>query len=78
MFVANACAGAAFERPAEKYPRVFGAQFFRDYPYAMPSFVIAAFTLSGAIVVALFVNEVCSGSNRRSVTANRLTDIARR
>ncbi|KAJ4989021.1 major facilitator superfamily transporter [Stagonosporopsis vannaccii] len=49
--------GGVFERPAEKYPRVFGYQFFRNYPYLLPGLVISAFTLSGAITTILFVKE---------------------
>jgi hypothetical protein len=52
------CLGAAFERPAEKYPRVFGYQFFRDYPYALPGMVISALTLGAALTTILFVKEV--------------------
>jgi len=46
--------------PAEQYPAVFGKiQFFKDYPYALPTFVTGLIGLSAAIISALFVKEVC-------------------
>ena len=57
--MANHCfPGAAFEIPAEKYPRVFGYRFFRDYPYALPGMVISILTLGAALTTILFVKEV--------------------
>lgn len=50
--------GAAFERPAEKYPRVFGNDFFRKYPYVLPGLVVSALTLTSAFTTLLFVKEV--------------------
>ncbi|KAH6642351.1 major facilitator superfamily domain-containing protein [Boeremia exigua] len=49
--------GGVFERPAEKYPRVFGYNFFRHYPYILPGLVVSGFTLSAALTTVLFVNE---------------------
>ncbi|KAF3003074.1 hypothetical protein E8E13_007573 [Curvularia kusanoi] len=49
--------GAAFERPAEKYPRVFDYRFFRDYPFALPGIVISALTLIGALLTIFFIKE---------------------
>ncbi|KAF2627019.1 MFS general substrate transporter [Macroventuria anomochaeta] len=49
--------GGVLERPAEKYPRVFGYQFFRVYPYILPGLVISAVTLSATLTTVLFVKE---------------------
>ncbi|USP80809.1 uncharacterized protein yc1106_08083 [Curvularia clavata] len=50
--------GAGLESPAEKFPSTFGrVQFWHDYPYALPNFVIAAIGLSAALTSLLFVKE---------------------
>ncbi|KZM21345.1 uncharacterized protein EKO05_0008868 [Ascochyta rabiei] len=49
--------GGALERPAEKYTRVFGYQFFRDYPYVLPGLVTSLVALSAAITTMFFVKE---------------------
>ncbi|KAF9701353.1 hypothetical protein EKO04_000406 [Ascochyta lentis] len=56
MFVGQPI-GGALERPAEKYTRVFGYQFFRDYPYALPGLVTSIVAISAAITTMLFVKE---------------------
>jgi len=50
--------GAAFERPAEKYPRVFGYEIFLKYPYVLPGLVVSILTLTSALTTMLFVKEV--------------------
>lgn len=46
------------ERPAIKFPSIFGkTQFWHDYPYALPNFVVAAIGLFAAITTLLFVKE---------------------
>lgn len=53
-------AGGALSNPAEQYPSVFGkVKFFKDYPYALPSFTVGAIGLSAVITSALFIKEVC-------------------
>lgn len=53
-------AGGALSNPADQYPSVFGrVQFFKDYPYALPSFTVGAIGLSAVVTSALFVKEVC-------------------
>ncbi|KAF1926842.1 MFS general substrate transporter [Didymella exigua CBS 183.55] len=49
--------GAAFERPAEKYPRVFGNELFRKYPYLLPGLAVSVLTLTSALTTMLFVKE---------------------
>jgi len=66
----NPAVGGVFERPAEKYPRVFGYQVFRDYPYLLPGLIISVFTLSGAITTLLFVKEVRSRICESTFAAN--------
>lgn len=56
--MANFCPGGALERPAEKYTRIFGYQFFRNYPYILPGLVTSIVALTAAITTALFVKEV--------------------
>ncbi|KAF2230681.1 MFS general substrate transporter [Viridothelium virens] len=50
--------GGGLARPAKEYPSVFGSiQFFKEYPYALPTFVTGAISLSAAIVSTLFIRE---------------------
>ncbi|CAN8099184.1 unnamed protein product [Discula destructiva] len=50
--------GGVLVDPAQQYPRLFGhIQFFVNYPYALPSFVIGAIGFSGAFVASFFVKE---------------------
>lgn len=50
--------GGALADPAHQYPRLFGdVQFFLDYPYALPSFAIAAIGLTSVFTSAFFVKE---------------------
>lgn len=50
--------GGALADPATQYPGVFGGvRFFHEYPYALSSFVIAAFGLAAAVTTALYVKE---------------------
>ncbi|KAB5551300.1 MFS general substrate transporter [Coniochaeta sp. 2T2.1] len=50
--------GAALADPAELYPKWFGkVQFFLDYPYALPGFVISLFALTAVFTSAFFVDE---------------------
>lgn len=56
--------GGMLAAPAEQYPAVFGnIQFFKDYPYALPTFVTGLIGLSAAIISAIFVKEVCPVRN---------------
>lgn len=51
--------GGLLSNPAEQYPSVFGhIEFFREYPYALPTFVTGAIGASAAVVSALFIKEV--------------------
>lgn len=53
-------AGGALERPAVKFPSMFGnVRFFNDYPYALPGFVCSFVGLSAALLVTFYVKEVC-------------------
>lgn len=50
--------GGALADPARVYPRVFGRfAFFLEYPYALPTFVVAIYGLSAAAVSLFFLNE---------------------
>ncbi|KAL3420317.1 major facilitator superfamily transporter [Phlyctema vagabunda] len=50
--------GGVLSNPADQYPRLFGnIQFFRDYPYALPTFGTGAVGVSACIISALFIKE---------------------
>jgi hypothetical protein len=55
----NCAAGGGLSKPAEQYPSVFGrVQLFKDFPYALPTFVTGAIGASAAIICAIFLKEV--------------------
>ncbi|KAK3396307.1 MFS general substrate transporter [Sordaria brevicollis] len=50
--------GGALADPAGQYPRLFGhVQFFRDYPYALPSFAVGGIGISAVLVTAFLAEE---------------------
>ncbi|CAI6333735.1 unnamed protein product [Periconia digitata] len=50
--------GGAFEHPADKFPSMFGrAQFFHDFPYALPGFVSALVPLTATFSSSIFIKE---------------------
>jgi len=50
--------GGTLSNPAEQYPFVFGRlHFFKDYPYALPTFVVGAIGVSAVITSVFFVKE---------------------
>lgn len=51
--------GGVLSDPAGSYPDTFGGvRFFRDYPYAVPNLVSAAFLLSALVLVWTLLEEV--------------------
>ncbi|EXJ65364.1 hypothetical protein A1O7_01705 [Cladophialophora yegresii CBS 114405] len=52
--------GGALSKPATVYPSVFGKiKFFRDYPYALPTFVTGSIGAIAAITSAFGLKEAC-------------------
>jgi MFS family permease len=50
--------GGALAVPASLYPGIFGDMpFFREYPYALPSFAVGLVGLTAVVTTALFVEE---------------------
>lgn len=50
--------GGALADPVTQYPHIFkDLQFFENYPYALPGFVTGAIGLTGAIIIAVFLDE---------------------
>ncbi|CAA9963905.1 ProP Permease major facilitator superfamily [Pyrenophora teres f. maculata] len=48
----------ALERPANKFPSTFGkVQFWHDYPYALPNFIVATMAFLAVITTLFFVKE---------------------
>jgi len=69
--------GGALERPAEKFPSTFGKmQFWHDYPYALPNFVLAAIGLSAAITTLLFVKETLHIHNNKKKNGDSKTNMS--
>ncbi|KAF8875926.1 major facilitator superfamily domain-containing protein [Infundibulicybe gibba] len=49
--------GGTFARPHERFPRVFGGQFWRDYPYFLPCLVTSSFVCVSFVITLLFLKE---------------------
>ncbi|OCL12918.1 MFS general substrate transporter [Glonium stellatum] len=50
--------GGALSNPTKQYPAVFGnIQFFKNYPYALPTFVAGGIGATATIISVLFVEE---------------------
>ncbi|KAH8198563.1 hypothetical protein TruAng_007244 [Truncatella angustata] len=50
--------GGALADPANQYPNVFGnVAFFKEYPYALPSFAVGVVGLTAVLTSAFFVEE---------------------
>ncbi|KAF8875928.1 major facilitator superfamily domain-containing protein [Infundibulicybe gibba] len=49
--------GGTFARPREQFPRVFGGQFWQDYPYFLPCLVASSFVCVSFIIGLLFLKE---------------------
>jgi len=50
--------GGGLSKPAEQYPSLFGRiQLFKEFPYALPTFVTGVIGASAAVVCALFLKE---------------------
>lgn len=50
--------GGLLERPAEKFPAMFGSStFLKEYPYFFPCSIIAAYVVMCWVIVTFFLNE---------------------
>lgn len=53
--------GGALSNPADQYPNVFGKfQFFKSFPYALPTVATGLVSATAATSTLLFVKEVCA------------------
>jgi hypothetical protein len=60
-FATDVCVGGALESPAKKFPYIFDrVQFFHDYPYAFPGFVVSSLSLTAALLATFVIKEVSS------------------
>ncbi|KAH8669176.1 major facilitator superfamily domain-containing protein [Xylariales sp. PMI_506] len=50
--------GGMLAEPATQYPGIFGdMDFFRDYPYALPTIVTGLLGMSAVVISSIFLNE---------------------
>ncbi|KAF8876549.1 major facilitator superfamily domain-containing protein [Infundibulicybe gibba] len=66
--------GGTFSRPHERFPQVFGGQFWRDYPYFLPCLVTSGYVGVSFIIGLLFLKETVPKrirDRRRSSLASR-------
>ncbi|TAQ86735.1 hypothetical protein B7494_g4949 [Chlorociboria aeruginascens] len=58
----------ALQSPAEQYPGVFGnILFFKEYPYALPTFATGGIAAVAAIFVFFFVNETLKPEDKNEI-----------
>ncbi|KAI4285021.1 MAG: hypothetical protein L6R38_000973 [Xanthoria sp. 2 TBL-2021] len=57
--------GGALANPAARYPQVFGNDFFRKFPYALPNIVASLFFLVGLTAGTLFLKESLESKRHR-------------
>ncbi|KAF8886145.1 major facilitator superfamily domain-containing protein [Infundibulicybe gibba] len=58
--------GGTFSRPHERFPIVFGGQFWIDYPYFLPSVTVAIFIGFAFTVALLFLKETAPGRRKHT------------
>ncbi|PFH46778.1 hypothetical protein AMATHDRAFT_153861 [Amanita thiersii Skay4041] len=49
--------GGSLSRPQERFPKVFGNRFWKEYPYFLPCVATASFVLVMSIVTMVFLKE---------------------
>ncbi|KAL1877342.1 hypothetical protein VTK73DRAFT_8715 [Phialemonium thermophilum] len=60
--------GGALADPARLYPSLFGRiQFFIDYPYALPTFAVAAISLSAVVLTIVYVEETLVRTEKKNL-----------
>ncbi|KAF2710672.1 MFS general substrate transporter [Pleomassaria siparia CBS 279.74] len=66
--------GGSFESPATKFPSTFGrVQFFHDYPYAFPGFVVSFVGLVTALLSTFSLKETLHLAQANKSGAARMT-----
>ncbi|KAL8922743.1 MAG: hypothetical protein Q9172_003458 [Xanthocarpia lactea] len=60
--------GGALANPAERYPRIFGNDFFRKFPYALPNIAASLFFFVGLTAGSLFLKVFSKQSNINLLT----------
>jgi hypothetical protein len=50
--------GGTLSRPHEQFPKLFGAPFWREYPYFLPCVATSSFVVLSILVTLCFFKEV--------------------
>lgn len=50
--------GGMLQHPFERFPRYFDHPFWKAYPYFLPPFVAAVFTIFTFVITLIFFKEV--------------------
>ena len=50
--------GGVFSRPHERFPGMFGSQFWERYPYFLPCAIAAGYCMISFVTAAVFLKEV--------------------
>lgn len=63
--------GGLLANPAREYPKVFGhVHFFREYPYALSTFVCGSFGIIAAVCTTLFVKETLNKKKKDDISGS--------
>ncbi|KAI9566764.1 MFS general substrate transporter [Boletus coccyginus] len=65
--------GGALAKPQERWPHIFGGEFWATYPYFLPSLVSGCYTLLTFWVCAIFMKESLPSKTRKKPGSERLT-----
>ncbi|KAH7909720.1 major facilitator superfamily domain-containing protein [Hygrophoropsis aurantiaca] len=57
--------GGSFSHPASKYPKLFGYEFLRNYPYFLPCFIAAAIAIVGVLLGYIFLEETLPSKRKQ-------------
>jgi hypothetical protein len=59
--------GGTLANPARQYPKAFGhIQFFKDYPYALPTMVVGVLNLATAAMSSVFIKETLMKKKKKN------------
>ncbi|THU83159.1 MFS general substrate transporter [Dendrothele bispora CBS 962.96] len=63
--------GGTFAKPAERWPKVFGSQFWKDYPYFLPCLLPSFYVLFGLLLTAVVFKETLKRKRPSSISRTR-------
>lgn len=62
--------GGVLSRPSDRFPKVFGGDFWKEYPYFLPCGVAAAFSALSCVATAILLKEVSPFLSRAGIVTS--------